>query len=101
MQWKSQSSELKCSKKKKKKLNVTQKLEPETRLIQTRNMADISNRVINPWNNTCVTVVKVSPTSEFKHIHKYFSYTRYGSCQQMYFLRTIHSSFTVCTIRLD
>lgn len=60
LQWTPQSSGLRCSK----KLEVTQKLEAETRLIQTRNMAHTSNRLINLWNNTFVKVVRGSPSSE-------------------------------------
>lgn len=61
-------------------------------------MACICNKIISPWNNTGGTVVKVSPTWEFRNI---FLVQGYGSCQQMYLLQTIHSSFTVCIIRLD
>lgn len=60
LQWTPQSSGLKCNK----KLKVTQKLEAETRLNQNRNMAQTSNRLINPWNNTFVKAVRGSPSLE-------------------------------------
>lgn len=44
---------------KRQKIERHSKLEAETRLIQTRNMAHASRRLIKPWNNTFVKVWEV------------------------------------------
>lgn len=97
LQWTPQSSGLGCSK----NLKVTQKLEAETRLIQTRNMAHTSNRLINPWNNTFVKAMRGSPSSEIIQQKQNVFLKGTAGVKRRILPPTTHGSFTVCAGRLD